>query len=112
MAESRYLAGIPKPPLKQRTKTLVLWVILVLLFLAIWQLVSPAPGERRRAPAREEEPLSPLESAGLALGGFVAFSGLIFALSRRRMFPPPDPLLDAESSLLHEDYEAAIQKTR
>jgi hypothetical protein len=113
MAESRYLLGVPEARAMKRSKrTLVLWVLLVLLFLAIWQFLSPAPRARRQGPVREEQPLSALESAGIALGGFTTFAGLVFLATRKRLFPAPDPLLDAESNLLHEDYDAAIAKAR
>src|SRR5690349_13700176 len=115
MAESRYLAGVPNPRAKQRRKTLVLWIILVVLFLAIWQFLTPPPeraGHRRRAPVEEEEPFSPLTNAAFAFGAFTVVAGVLFLTMRKRLFPPPAPLLDAELSLLHEDYDAAIEKTR
>src|SRR5262245_22394512 len=50
----------PEPPKKNTAKTLALWVLLVLVFLAIWQFLSPA---ERPPGAPAPPPLPPCESS-------------------------------------------------
>jgi hypothetical protein len=52
-------AVVVAPPKKGNTKkTLALWVILILVFLAIWQFLSPAPHEGQTSHAMAETPAS------------------------------------------------------
>lgn len=68
----------PAPtPKGNAKKTLVLWIVLIVMFLAIWQFLSPSPGETSATPQ-----LPPCESSWspwmtvvmlTPLGGFIAF---------------------------------------
>jgi hypothetical protein len=105
MAESRYLEGIPSPRgLKHSTRIALIWLLLVILFLLIWQLFG--------SPGRPDDPLSPLASAAIAFGTFAGVTALVLALRYQQLFAATEPLLDAESSLYHEDFEAAVAKAR
>jgi hypothetical protein len=48
----------PTPPKKSGRKTLVLWVILIMMFLAIWQFLAPEPGTGK-PPAPVAPPCEP-----------------------------------------------------
>jgi hypothetical protein len=58
--------------MKQGTKTLLLWGLLILMFFAIWQFLTPEPGAARPAPVQEQGSGAWLHTLIVA-GAFLAF---------------------------------------
>jgi hypothetical protein len=124
MNKTRYLEGLPARATavgmgarSKPHKVLGLWVLLIVMFLAIWQFLSPKEGSTpaaRRPPPVEapESPYAPLESAGIALAIYTGLGAWIYFGQRKRLFPDPDPLVDAETALLSESFDDATDKAR
>lgn len=68
----------PAPPKKTAVKTLILWVVLIVTFLSIWQFLAPAPG------AKPEPVLPPCESAPIwhSVAPYVAFFAIFVGVYR------------------------------
>jgi hypothetical protein len=122
---NRYLDDLPMPRKKgqQTTRTLLLWILLIVMLLAIWQFLSPSdrraistavkprPTATKVAPSASAD--DPPSLTGLALITLPAlvFVGL-YALRSRRRAEHVFSSGDVETALLREDLDGAIAGAR
>lgn len=68
----------PAPPKKNTVKTLTLWVVLIVMFLTIWQFLSPTPG------ATPEPAPPPCQSPPMwhSVAPYAAFFAIFFVIYR------------------------------
>jgi hypothetical protein len=117
MAKSGYLDGIPTVRTRRVKRGLVLWLLLILMFVAIWQLLT----SRSVDTAPSTAPYMAMQVYGegwdwtsLAFGG-AAFSALfvgVLALKTRRIGESMTEVRAAEAALLAEDYDRSVALAR
>ncbi len=102
---------IEAPPPGQASKkaglrVVAVWAALVVMFVALWQFLAPAPGPRHEAVQRESPQPSLLTSGPAALLAVPLFMGLVaFVLHRQRRWQQRSN--QADRALLSGDFEAA-----